>query len=74
MPHPNLPNVVKDVFRIPDAATVGDRIAHPPRILLLYGSVRKRSYSRFATQEAARLLEEFGAETQDIRSVRPAVA
>jgi arsenical resistance protein ArsH len=58
----DLPSVVKDVFGIPDAAAVGDRIAHPPRILLLYGSVRKRSYSRFATQEAARLLEAFGAE------------
>jgi arsenic resistance protein ArsH len=57
-----LPNVVKDIFGTPDAAELGDRIAHPPRILLLYGSVRKRSYSRFATQEAARLLEAFGAE------------
>ena len=31
---------------------------HPPRILLLYGSLRERSYSRFLTQEAARLLKE----------------
>ena len=60
----DLPNVAKDVFGIPDAATLGDRIAHPPRILMLYGSVRKRSYSRFATQEAARLLEAFGAEAR----------
>ena len=30
---------------------------HPPRILLLYGSLRERSYSRFLAQEAARLLE-----------------
>ena len=37
---------------------------HPPRILLLYGSLRERSYSRFATQEAARLLRRFGAETR----------
>jgi arsenic resistance protein ArsH len=37
---------------------------HRPRILLLYGSLRHRSYSRFLTQEAARLLEEFGAETR----------
>ena len=35
---------------------------HRPRILLLYGSLRERSYSRFLTQEAARLLEHFGAE------------
>lgn len=35
---------------------------HPPRILLLYGSLRERSYSRLAAEEAARLLTEFGAE------------
>ncbi len=37
---------------------------HPARILLLYGSVRKRSYSRFLTEEAARLLRTLGAETR----------
>jgi arsenic resistance protein ArsH len=37
---------------------------HPPRILLLYGSLRKRSYSRFLTLEAERLLRHFGAETR----------
>lgn len=37
---------------------------HPPRILLLYGSLRERSYSRFLTQEAERLLKHFGAETR----------
>lgn len=37
---------------------------HPPRILLLYGSLRERSYSRFATQEAGRLLRHFGCETR----------
>ncbi|MBX3565866.1 MAG: arsenical resistance protein ArsH [Sphingomonas sp.] len=36
----------------------------PPRILLLYGSLRERSFSRFATEEAARLLQYFGAETR----------
>ena len=35
-----------------------------PRILLLYGSLRQRSFSRFAVEEAARLLELFGAETR----------
>ncbi|MBB3810917.1 MULTISPECIES: arsenical resistance protein ArsH [Pseudochelatococcus] len=35
-----------------------------PRILLLYGSLRPRSYSRLATEEAARLLAFFGAETR----------
>ncbi|MDT0498735.1 arsenical resistance protein ArsH [Algiphilus sp. W345] len=37
---------------------------HAPRILLLYGSLRERSYSRFATEEAARLLQWLGAETR----------
>lgn len=36
----------------------------PPRILLLYGSLRDRSYSRLATEEAARLLRFFGADTR----------
>ena len=36
----------------------------PPRILLLYGSLRDRSFSRLATEEAARLLRFFGAETR----------
>lgn len=35
---------------------------HPPRILLLYGSLRPRSFSRLAIEEAARLLRFFGAE------------
>jgi arsenic resistance protein ArsH len=36
----------------------------PPRILLLYGSLRKRSYSRLCVEEAARLLQFFGCETR----------
>lgn len=38
--------------------------SHKPRILLLYGSLRKRSFSRLATEEAVRILEYFGAETR----------
>jgi arsenic resistance protein ArsH len=37
---------------------------HPPRILFLYGSLRERSYSRLAAEEAARIMEGFGAETR----------
>ena len=37
---------------------------HPPRILLLYGSLRPRSYSRFLTLEAERLLRHLGCETR----------
>jgi hypothetical protein len=36
----------------------------PPRILLLYGSLRERSFSRLCVEEAARLLQMFGAETR----------
>ncbi|WP_199259169.1 MULTISPECIES: arsenical resistance protein ArsH [Alphaproteobacteria] len=43
---------------------VTDPSTHPPRILLLYGSLRERSYSRFLTFEAERLLKHFGAETR----------
>ena len=35
---------------------------HPPRILLLYGSLRERSYSRLTIEEAARLVRFFGGE------------
>ncbi|EKI0353937.1 arsenical resistance protein ArsH [Salmonella enterica subsp. enterica serovar Infantis] len=43
-------------------------ISHPPRILMLYGSVRERSYSRLATEEACRLLTAMGA---DVRIFNP---
>ncbi len=36
----------------------------PPRILLLYGSLRERSFSRLAVEESARLLQLFGCETR----------
>ncbi len=35
---------------------------HPPRILFLYGSLRERSYSRLLAEEAARIIQGFGAE------------
>ncbi len=37
---------------------------HAPRILLLYGSLRSRSYSRLMAEEAARVLHRLGADTQ----------
>lgn len=37
---------------------------HPPRILLLYGSLRKRSFSRLVIEESARLLTLMGAEVR----------
>ena len=40
------------------------RKTHPPRIVLLYGSLRQRSFSRLVVQESARLLQMMGAETR----------
>ncbi|MGD0632804.1 MAG: arsenical resistance protein ArsH [Beijerinckiaceae bacterium] len=61
----DLPNLDLAAFeRIDLAALHRPPLTHPPRILLLYGSLRERSFSRFLTQEAARLLEAFGAETR----------
>ena len=61
-----LPNIHSDSLREiarEDLKGASD-IVHAPRILLLYGSVRKRSFSRLLTEEAARLLRHFGAETR----------
>lgn len=62
----SLPNVRPEAFRIPDIEALGAvlRSTHKPRILLLYGSLRSRSFSRYLTFEAARLLERMGAETR----------
>lgn len=57
-----LPNLDLSLFDSPPAAT--RRSDHKPRILLLYGSTRERSFSRLLVEEAARLLEHFGAETR----------
>ena len=48
----------------PDRLEPAHRAVHPPRILLLYGSLRERSYSRFLTFEAERILTHLGAETR----------
>ncbi|QXI31073.1 arsenical resistance protein ArsH [Pseudomonas vanderleydeniana] len=57
-----LPNLDHSLF---DAAPAASRTSsHKPRILLLYGSTRERSFSRLLVEEAARLLEHFGAETR----------
>lgn len=61
-----LPNIRPEQFDIPDLnklVLTGD-FTHPPRILMLYGSLRERSFSRFLTEEAARILEQFGAEVK----------
>lgn len=61
----DLPNINAGAFVVPDPGVLRAPLAtHRPRILLLYGSLRQRSFSRFLTHEAARLLETFGAETR----------
>lgn len=59
-------NLVDECFQAPTpdkvfAAAVSD---HKPRILLLYGSLRERSFSRLVVEESARILEKMGAETR----------
>ncbi|MGX1306627.1 arsenic resistance protein ArsH [Amorphus suaedae] len=62
----DLPNIAPDSLHAIDPACYAsaDDPGHPPRILLLYGSLRQHSYSRFAVEEGARLLNWFGAETR----------
>jgi arsenic resistance protein ArsH len=62
----NTPNIDDTHFREidTDRLETGRQLDHAPRILLLYGSLRDRSFSRLMTQEAARVLNRFGAETK----------
>ena len=61
-----LPNLDAELFAPPTLAQLSPpaRATHAPRFLLLYGSLRKRSFSKLLALEAARLLEAMGAETR----------
>ncbi|WP_147127337.1 arsenical resistance protein ArsH [Shimia ponticola] len=62
----DLPNIVPGQLQpldIPALVGPGDD-GHPPRILLLYGSLRSSSYSRGAAEEGARILRALGCETR----------
>jgi arsenical resistance protein ArsH len=61
---PLLPAANPEFLDTAIAARLGMPDAPPVRILLLYGSLRQRSYSRLLVEEAARLLQLFGAETR----------
>ena len=65
-PISELPNLDQEAFQALDEAKLAPplRATHPPRILLLYGSLRERSYSRLVAEEAGRLLRAMGAETR----------
>jgi arsenic resistance protein ArsH len=51
---------------VPDAALLrpAEPSTHAPRILLLYGSLRQRSFSRLVVEESARILQAMGAEVK----------
>jgi arsenic resistance protein ArsH len=59
---PNLDQSLIDFVTL-DRLQGNEQPTHKPRILLLYGSTRERSFSRLLTQEAARILTLMGAET-----------
>ena len=58
-------------FQIPTVQAFTSQVPplHAPRFLLLYGSLRERSYSKLLTLEAKRLLESMGG---DVRIFNPA--
>ena len=62
----DLPSMRQDLLDIPDNTKLhgGPLLQHPPKILLLYGSLRERSFSRLLAEEAARLLQTMGCETR----------
>ncbi|WP_285260787.1 arsenical resistance protein ArsH [Halopseudomonas bauzanensis] len=61
-----LPNIDPEQLRPIDMGALAgpDAPQHPPRILVLYGSLRERSFSRLASEEAARLLRWYGCEVR----------
>lgn len=62
----DMPNIDGALFQTPNEAALFplQRATHAPRFLLLYGSLRERSYSRLVAEEAARLLRALGGETR----------
>ena len=59
----HLPALSCEYLRAQPALCLGP-LDPAPRILLLYGSLRERSYSRLVVEETARLLQLFGCETR----------
>ena len=66
MPLADLPQLAAEHFQAPDPQRLrpAQPSTHAPRILLLYGSLRTRSFSRLVVEESARLLRAMGAETR----------
>lgn len=63
---PTFPALNAELFDVPtpDRLVAREPSLHRPRFLMLYGSLRERSYSRLLTLEAARLLEAMGGEVK----------
>jgi len=61
-----MPNLDESHFKIPQQSLLSPNqlSTHSPRILMLYGSLRQRSYSKLLTLESAKLLEAMGAEVR----------
>ena len=66
----DLPQIRADLFNVPDPSQLRPAVpsTHAPRFLLLYGSLRERSFSRLLTEEAALLLTAMGG---DVRIFNP---
>lgn len=62
--HNELLNIDLDLLPVPEHRAFGAGESHPPRILLLYGSLRPQSFSRKLALEAERILQHLGAETR----------
>ena len=61
----HLPNINNEQFVVPEVENFSKIFStHKPRILLMYGSLRERSYSRLVVEECQRLLQAMGAETK----------
>ena len=65
-PDAHLPALDASLFQVPTHARLAVRepSTHAPRFLMLYGSLRERSYSRLLAFEAARLLEAMGGDVR----------
>ncbi len=59
-----LPALDPERLKFRPGANLPTSLNHPPRILLLYGSLRKHSYSRLVVEEAARLVQFLGGEVR----------
>ncbi len=59
------PNLHSEQVKVPSLSDFSTSLSsHKPKILLMYGSLRQRSYSRLVIEESARILTTLGAEVK----------